>query len=78
MQQIAEIFVAERVITHVLYHAAGVRVGVGLLDVISRGLRESLQQQRTDLIRPCQINNLFVRQDRVRVAGRSEPSDACE
>ena len=65
VDQIAEELVAERVVAHVLQHASAVGVGMGLLQVLFGGVRETLQQQRLNLIIPHQIHDLLVGQHRI-------------
>jgi len=65
VQQVAEVFVAERVIAEVLDNAAAVSIGVGLVEVVVRCSGKSLAQERLDLVRPSQIYNFFMREHRV-------------
>jgi len=65
VHEIAEFGVAERVVAQILYDGAsvGIRMSFGDLRFCQR--RESAQQQRPDIIRPNQIDDLLVRQNGV-------------
>ena len=62
VQQVTEVFIAERIIAEVLDDAPAIRVGVRVIELIFRWLRKSLFQKRLDLVCPCEINDLFVRE----------------
>ena len=66
VRQIAEDLIAERVVADVLNDASAVGVGVGLQQVLRRGIRKAGEQQRLDLLVPQQIDDLFMRQDGIR------------
>jgi hypothetical protein len=73
MHEVAEFGAAERVVAQILYDGAsvGIRMSFGDLRFCQR--RESAQQQRPDIIRPNQIDDLLVRQNGV--CGRATPAD---
>ena len=70
MSEIAEDLVAERVVPDILNDATAVSVRVGLQQVLRRGVGETREQQRLDLLVPHQIDDLFVSQDRIGWADR--------
>jgi hypothetical protein len=60
MDEVAELLAAERVVTHILDHAAAIRVGVGLAQLVFRSIRKTLQQQGLEVVHPQQIDDLFM------------------
>jgi hypothetical protein len=66
VHQIAELFAPEWVVAKILNYRAAVGVGMGLLQLVRVEAREAFEQQRLNLRRPKEIDNLLVRQDRVR------------
>ncbi len=65
VQQVAEIFIAAGVVTHVLNQAAAVGIGVRLPKVVCSGLGKPVQEHRLNLVLPRQIHDFFVSEDRV-------------
>src|SRR5579863_1424558 len=63
MHQVAEEFVAERVVAHVLDDAAAVRVSVRGFQIVGSRLRKALQEQRLDCFVPRRIHNRFMSED---------------
>ena len=68
MRQIAEVFIAKRVVAHVLHQAATVSEGVGLLQIIRSGIGETLQQKRLDGVFPKEVDDFFMGQNGVGTA----------
>src|SRR4051812_3069965 len=66
VNKVAELCASERVIAKVLDDGPAVGVSMGLFDLVFSQRREPLQKQRTYLIFPKQIDDLFVSQDGVR------------
>src|SRR6185312_4920231 len=73
VEKIAEELIAERIVAHVLQNASAVGVGVGLLQVLFRGVREALEQQGLNVVVPHQVHDLLVGQHRIaRREGRAQ------
>jgi hypothetical protein len=68
MSEVAEILAAERVVAHVLNQRTAVGEGMRFFQIIRGSAGESLAEQRSDVILPQQIDDLFVRQYRIRAA----------
>jgi len=68
VSQIAEIFVAERVIPHVLKQTTAIGKSMGLLQIVGGCVGEALGKEWLDVIFPKKINDLFMREDRIGAA----------
>src|SRR5947207_9311314 len=66
MKQIAEIFFAEGVISHVLHQAASIGEGMRVLQFVGSSLWEALQEHWPQLVLPRQIHDLLMRQNGIR------------
>src|SRR5207245_8163819 len=66
MHEVAEFFIAERVIAEILDHRAAVRIGMGFPDLVFRPARISREQERLDLVSPQQIHDFLVGKNGVR------------
>jgi hypothetical protein len=79
VQQVREDGLAERVVAEVLNDAAAVCVGVGLLQLERREVRKTLEQQRLNGVGPGEVNDLLMRENRVRAGwlgkGEQESED---
>src|SRR5882672_12459359 len=65
MHQIAELPAAEWIVAEILDHGASIGVSMRLPDLVFRESGISFEQERPDLIGPCQVYDLLVRQNRV-------------
>src|SRR5206468_2845451 len=69
MHQVAEELAAKRIVAHVLENAAAVSVGMGVLEIVRRGIGESLEQERFDAAVPRAIDNGFVCENGIAARG---------
>src|SRR4029077_2466118 len=60
VHQIAEFHAAKRVVAQVLDDGAAIGVTVGLLELVLRELRKSLQKKWAELISPHQVDDFLV------------------
>jgi hypothetical protein len=58
--KIAEMFLAKRIVAHVLNQASTIGEGVCLQEIVGSGAGKALQQHGLNLILPCEIHDLFV------------------
>src|SRR6266568_125474 len=65
MDQIAEFFAAERIVTKILDDGAPIGISMGIAYLIVCESWVTREQERLDLVNPKQINYLFVRKNRV-------------
>jgi hypothetical protein len=65
MHQITEFSAAEGVVAEILNYGAAIGIGVGLLDLVVRQSGESLQEKGTNFVRPEEINDFLVCQNRI-------------
>ena len=70
VEQVAEEFVAERVVAKVLNHRAAVGERAGALEFGRRGARKASEEQRPQLAIPRRIDGRLVREHRVGVRPR--------
>src|SRR5438477_843375 len=66
MCEIAEIFVAEGIVTHVLDERTAISEGVRLFQILRASPRKSLAEQRLNVVLPQQVHDFFVREHRIR------------
>ncbi len=65
VREIAEQVAAKRIVAHILNDGAAVRIAMSLAEIVLRGAREMLQQQRLDRGVPGSVDNRLMAQDRV-------------
>ena len=65
MGQVAEVFVAKRVVAQILDHRASVGVGMSFLDLVFGKTRKTFDQERPNLRFPCQVYDFLVCQNGV-------------
>ena len=65
MNEIAEVFAAEWVVAQVLDDRASVGVCMRLFDLVFGEIRKAMQQERTDLGCPYQIDDFLMSENRV-------------
>ena len=62
MGEIAEVLVAERVVTHVLYQRSAIGKGVRLFQILRGRCRETFLEQRLNVILPKKVDDFFMRE----------------
>src|ERR1019366_2453298 len=62
MRQVAEFDAAEWMVAEVLYTAPAIGVGMSFFELLFGEPRIALEDERTDLVRPQQVNDLLVGQ----------------
>src|SRR5579871_340450 len=65
MRKIAEVFISERVITHVLHERATVGKRVCFSKIFWGRVWETADQKRLNVVFPKQIDHLFMSEDRI-------------
>ena len=60
MSEVGEELTSEWVVTDVVNETAAVRVGISNSQILGTCLRETLQEQRLDIVLPGQIHDVFV------------------
>ena len=65
VHQVAEILVAERIVAHVLNQRSAIGIGMRLPQIFLGSFGEALFQKRLDLILPEEVDDFFVRENRV-------------
>jgi len=68
VHQVTELFVAERVVAHVLNHRAAICIRVSLPHLVIRQARITGQDHGPQVIVPQQIDDLFMGENRIRMA----------
>jgi hypothetical protein len=66
VREVAEKLFAERVVAHVLYGTPTVGIGMRFPQLPFRGIGKTHEQERPNRIVPRQVNQLFVRKNRIR------------
>src|SRR6266581_3160754 len=75
MREIAEILVAERVVTHVLDQRAAVGKGMRFLEILCARSWESFGKQRLNVVLPKKVDDLFMGEHRISAANLGQAEE---
>jgi len=76
--EVAEEFVAERVVAEILDEAAAVGVGVGFDEFVRSGVGIALKEKRFYFVLPQDVNDLFMGEERVAAGGERKEEEEQE
>jgi len=78
MSQVAEVLVTKWVLSHVLYQRTSVGKGMRLLQILCSRCRESLGEERLNVILPKKVDYFLVSEHRIGAANLCPANDQSE
>jgi hypothetical protein len=69
VHQVGELVRAEGIVAHVLDDGTAIGIGVALGELVGGEAGIALLEQRKDVLRPCHVDDLLVREQRVGTGG---------